>query len=1040
MAHSLPLKNIQEFKVLQERITSETSHDLPVIAVSNATCGRARGSAKIVAALREEIKKRNLKDKVVLKVTGCHGFCEAEPNVVILPKGIFYQKLKPEDVGEIIEETILNGRIVDRLLWIDPTNGEKVAHEKDMSFFGPQQRWVSGNNRLVDPTSIDDYIAIGGYQAFHKVLSGLSSEQVIDQVKKSGLRGRGGAGFSTGRKWEFCHEARGDIKYVVCNADEGDPGAYMDRSLLEGNPHCVLEGMLIGAFAIGAREGWMYVRNEYPLAVENVSIAIDKAREYGFLGDGILGTGFTFDIKVAKGAGAFVCGEETSLMASIEGRKGIPRQRPPFPVQKGLWGKPTNINNVETWANVPLIVSKGADWFAGIGTEKSKGTKIFSLVGKINNTGLVEVPMGITLREIVHDIGGGVPKGKKFKAVQTGGPSGGCIPAKLLDLPVDYERLAEAGSIMGSGGMIVMDEDTCMVDVAKYFMNFLRDESCGKCLSCREGTSRMYDILTDITEGRGTMEQLDLLEELAGVVRDASMCGLGQTAANPVFSTLRYFRDEYIAHIKYKKCPAVVCKGIISSPCQYLCPLGQDVPQYTALIAKGEFKEAIEVIRLTNPLPGVLARVCPRMCETKCRVQEGGRNSIAIRALKRFVSDYEVGEDSGQVTPYSVEYKEKVAIVGSGPAGLTCAYFLRQKGYETTVFEAASVPGGMLSLTIPEYRLPRSVVEYEINRIKACGVEIKTNTPVKSTKALFDQGFKAVFVATGAYESKKLGIVGEDADDVLDPIRLLRDVREGTDVQIGRKVGVVGGGNVAVDAARTALRLGADEVTIIYRRTRKEMPAENEEIDAAEEEGIKIEYLALPTKLIVKNGKIEGAECLRMRLGDADESGRCRPEPIKGSEFVVELDTFVPAITQEPDVSLIKDVPEIEVSKWNTIIVDSETLATPKSGVFAGGDVVSGPLTVTNAMASGKIASESIHSYLRTGKAERSYSVVKPSVDIEPIKMTDEELEKLPEMKRPSMPVLEVSQRSRNFDEVELGLTRDMAINEAKCCLRCDRG
>ncbi len=558
------ISSIDDFKELVSRRQAERQAETrPVLTVSAGTCGQARGSLKVVDALKKVIKKENLQDEVSIRVTGCHGFCEAEPNIIIYPQQIFYQKVDGRNAQAIITETILHNRVLENLLYMDPVTGEKFIQEKEIPFYRKQKRIVLGDNELIDPTEIDDYLSIGGYLSFVKVVSSMPPEQVIGEIKASGLRGRGGAGFPTGAKWDLARKARGDLKYIICNADEGDPGAYMDRSLLEGNPHRVLEGMLIGAYAIGAREGYVYVRDEYPLAVKHVSLAIEQARELGLLGDNILGTDFSFDLHIAKGAGAFVCGEETAMIASIEGRVGEPRQRPPFPVVKGLWGKSTTINNVETWGTVPIIIDKGAEWYARIGTNGSKGTKIFSLVGKINNTGLVEVPMGITLREIIFDIGGGIPDGKKFKAVQTGGPSGGCLPERLLDLPIDYESLTKAGSIMGSGGMIVMDEKTCMVDVAKYFLNFLRDESCGKCISCREGTQRMWEIVSDITQGRGKEEDIHLLEELALAVKDASLCGLGQTAANPVLSTLRYFKEEYEAHIKEKRCPAGVCKALI---------------------------------------------------------------------------------------------------------------------------------------------------------------------------------------------------------------------------------------------------------------------------------------------------------------------------------------------------------------------------------------------------------------------------------------------------------------------------------------------
>jgi NADH-quinone oxidoreductase subunit F len=561
-----PIK-INSIAGLKETIESERqkrkSERKPILTVSAGTCGQARGSLKVIEALRKAVHDKNLDNEVKIKVTGCHGFCEAEPNIIIHPQDVFYQHVQNKDADEIISDTILNNKIIDKLLYTDPVSKKPTQKEDEISFYKKQMRLVLGDNALLDPTEISDYLSIGGYSALAKVLSTMSPEKVIDTIKKSGLRGRGGAGFPTGGKWTLTRNAKGKKKYIICNADEGDPGAYMDRSLMEGNPHRVLEGMMIGAYAIGASEGYIYIRDEYPLALRHITRAIQQAEELGLLGEAILGTGFNLEIHISKGAGAFVCGEETALIASIEGRIGEPRQRPPFPAMRGLWKNPTNINNVETWGNIPLIINKGKDWFSQIGTDGSKGTKIFSLVGKINNTGLVEVPMGITLREVIFDIGGGIPGGKEFKAVQTGGPSGGCLPKDKLDLPIDYESLTEAGSIMGSGGMIVMDENTCMVDVSKYFLNFLRDESCGKCLSCREGTQRMWEIVTDITEGKGKPEDIDLLETLARAVKDASLCGLGQTAANPVLSTIRYFRDEYEAHVNEKRCPAGVCKELI---------------------------------------------------------------------------------------------------------------------------------------------------------------------------------------------------------------------------------------------------------------------------------------------------------------------------------------------------------------------------------------------------------------------------------------------------------------------------------------------
>jgi NADH-quinone oxidoreductase subunit F len=557
------IANLEELEKHREDIIAKWDSQKPCIAVCAGTGCAAFGARSVVDALENEIRQRGLEDKIEVLVTGCQGYCERGSIVVIRPKGIFYQKVKPEDVPEILETTLLKNKIIDRLLYKDEGTGEKIVCEKDIPFYKFQKRLIFGNNSLISPVSIGDYIRIGGYKALSKVVSGLKSDEVIDIVKKSGLRGRGGGGFSTGRKWESCRKAIDDVKYVIINADEGDPGAYMDRSLLEGNPHSVLEGVIIGAYAIGSHKGYIYVRSEYPLAVKHFTRALEQARDYGLLGENILGSGFNFDVIVARGGGAFVCGESTALMASIEGRPGEPRAKHIHTVEKGLWDKPTTLNNVETWANIPLIINKGWEWFAGIGTEKSKGTKIFSLVGKVNNTGLVEVPMGITLREIVYNIGGGIRNEKKFKAVQTGGPSGGCIPESLLDTPVDFDKLTEVGSMMGSGGMIVMDEDNCMVDIARYFIGFLRDESCGKCTPCREGLWQMYNILNDICEGKGKEEDIDTLEELAWTMGKGCLCQLGTTAANPLLTTLKYFRNEYDAHIKEKRCPAGVCKALI---------------------------------------------------------------------------------------------------------------------------------------------------------------------------------------------------------------------------------------------------------------------------------------------------------------------------------------------------------------------------------------------------------------------------------------------------------------------------------------------
>jgi NADH-quinone oxidoreductase subunit F len=1033
------INSLSDLENFRESIMSSRQNGGRLISVSGWGCTAGR-SSEVIEAFEKEIAARELGSQVETRQTGCLGFCAREPIVVIHPQEIFYQEVRQEDAAEIVERTIMANQIVERLLYIDPVTGQQAISESDIPFYQKQKRIILGNNSRIDPTSINDYLSVGGYSALARVFTSMSPDDIIEAVKQSGLRGRGGAGFPTGRKWEFCRKASGDYKFVICNADEGDPGAYMDRAILEGNPHSVLEGMLIGAYAIGANEGFIYVRDEYPLAVKCLEIAIAKAKEYGLLGRDILGSGFNFSLKLSRGGGAFVCGEETALILSIEGNLGEPRQRPPFPAQQGLWRRPTNINNVETWASVPHIINNGADWFASIGTENSKGTKVFSLVGKINNTGLVEVPMGTRLHDIVFGIGGGIPGGNCFKAVQTGGPSGGCLPAVKLDLPVDYEQLAKAGAIMGSGGMIVMDERTCMVDVARYFLNFLKDESCGKCVACREGIERMLEILTKICEGEGQEGDLEILEEICHVVKDFALCALGSTAPNPVLSTLTYFRDEYEAHIKYKRCPAVVCKKIISSPCQHTCPLGTDVPAYLTLIAQGKISEAVEVIRMTNPLPVICGRVCHHPCEDKCTSGEGG-DPIAIKALKRFATDYvKTNGDSPKEERPKPKY-EKVAVIGSGPAGLTAGYDLARKGYRVTIFEAMPVPGGMLASAIPDYRLPKNLIEADIENIRKLGVEIKTNVSVGKDiliDELFQKEFRAIFIAVGAHENLKLGIPGEKAKGVLDPLQFLKDVKAGKKVRLGEKVGIIGGGNVAIDAARTARRLGK-EVTIFYRRTRTEMPANDEEITEAIQEGVKIDFLIAPTEILSRNGKLSALGCSRMRLEDIDGSGRRRPIPIKGSEFTVELDTIIPAIGQKPALPLFSDKDGIEITKGGVLAVDPETMATSRPGIFAGGDAVSGPATVTEAMASARVAAESIHRFLRGESLHREYSVTRPHVNIEPIKLTDKELDELLESQRPEMPTLPVADRLKSFTEVELGFSKEMAMAEARRCLRCDR-
>lgn len=793
--------------------------------------------------------------------------------------------------------------------------------------------------------------------------------------------------------------------------------------------------MLIGARAIGSEQGYIYIRNEYPLALNRIQTAIDHAREYGLLGEDILGSGFNFDVKVIRGAGAFVCGEETSLIASVEGRMAEPRPRPPYPSECGLWGKPTNINNVETWANVPVIINRGAKWYSSIGTKLSKGTKVFSVVGKVKNTGLVEVPMGVTLGDIIFDICGGIRNDRKFKAVQIGGPSGGCIPKELLNLPVDYEKLNEAGAMMGSGGMVVTDENTCMVDMAHFFLNFVKDECCGKCTPCREGIPRMIEMLEKIKEGRADMDVISNLEELAGVIKDTALCGLGKTAPNPVITTLRYFKNEYIEHIKQKRCSAGVCTHLVSSPCHHTCPIETEASSYVGLVAHGKFQEALDLNRLYNPLPAVCSRVCHHPCEDRCRSGEIG-DGIAVRSLKRFITDYERNNGGPpRVRPVTKKH-EKVAIVGSGPAGLMAGWELGKRGYDVTIFESESVPGGMLAWGIPDYRLPKDILFDEIKSITNLGVKIRTSTRIGKDIQLEDlknNGYKAIFIATGSPVNMKMGIPGEETSGVIDPIEFLKTYNLEKRAEIGNKVAVVGGGNTAIDAARTAWRLGAD-VTLLYRRTKQEMPAIGEEIDEALKEGIRMEFLTLPVSALSDNGRIQKVKCQRMELKEFDKSGRRTPVIIEGSDFDIQIDTFIPAIGQQPDLGFLNGNGNLRTTKWNTLEVDPESLMTNIPGIFAGGDVVSGPATVLEAMRHGKMAAGSIHRFLRGDSQVRDYKPTESRFEIPPVEMDAEE----EEYPRPEMPKLSIEDRRGNFKEVELGFNEEQAVKEARRCFRCD--
>jgi NADH-quinone oxidoreductase subunit F len=1027
------------FRDLQRRIIEEHDWHVPRIVIPAGTCGQASGANDLIRVAKREMLARQLVGKVQLRVTGCHGYCQLEPSVLVVPSGTFYPRVDMAGMARIVE-AVARDEVLEDLLYLDETTGRRIRRQADVPFFRYQTRNVLSRNERADPIRIVHYIREGGYAALATVLERGDPGRVLDSVKASGLRGRGGAGFPVGLKWEMLAGQNSDRRrFLVCNADEGDPGAYMDRSILEGTPHSVVEGMIIGAFATGASEGIIYVRAEYPLAIKHLLIALRQARGLGLIGPDIMGTGFSFDIELVKGAGAFVCGEETALIRSIEGKVGEPRQRPPYPVERGIDGMPTAINNVETWANVPLVIDQGGAAFAALGTPTSAGTKIFSLVGRVRNTGLVEVPMGVSIATILNDIGGGPSGTAPIKAVQTGGPSGGCIPAEQFDLPIDYESLKSVGSIMGSGGMIVMDADTCMVDVARYFMGFLKDESCGKCFTCRKGTQRMYELLDDICCGRATPDHLGLLHELAEVVKDTSMCGLGRSAPNPVLSTLRYFPEEYRRHIEDKRCDAFVCEQLVGAPCAAACPVDTEAWRYVAHIQRGELEQAYSVIREANPFPSVCARVCHQPCEPRCRAGRAGGDPVAIRALKRFVTDQ---ADPRSYTPARSPRRDgpPVAVIGSGPAGLTAAHYLSLRGHQVTVIEKEAEPGGMLFSAIPPYRLPREVIKREVDALLDENIRVRCNTALGrdvTVDGLLEEGFGAIFVAIGAHESIPLGLPGEELPGVIPSIQFLKAFNIHGQALARGHVGVVGGGNSAVDAARVALRQpGVERVTILYRRTRAEMPAFADEVDAALEEGVRLETLVTPRKIRQRAGRLSGLACVRNRLGERDASGRRRPVPIEDDAFQIPLDTLIVAISEgsDTDCLAVAGANRVEVDEGARIVrVDRDTLRTNRPEVFAGGDVTTGPSTVIAAIAAGKRAAIMIDRYLGGQELTQPSPLRLPSHYVPPHSPADQ---------TPAARVhpgrIAASDRREAFDEVELTFTLEQARAEAARCLRCD--
>jgi len=1042
------IQDIGVFNAVREAGLAKLMPAVPRIAVGMGTCGRGNGAEELFHALHDAVGQSG--QDVMITGVGCFGACHREPLVTVYTPGaplVVLHNVRSQDAPRILESVFTRVMPPDLIYckieeWDHITaqlrygqGYPEIPFWHGISFFQGQKKIVLRNCGLINPEDIEEYIAVGGYQTLYKVLIDGKPDAVIEQIKAARLRGRGGAGFLTGNKWDFLAKAQGDTKFIICNADEGDPGAYMNRNEIEGDPHALLEGMVIGAYATGGTHGIIYVRAEYPLAVRRLSQAIEQARHYGLLGQNILNRGFNFDIELVQGAGAFVCGEETALIASLEDSAGRPRPRPPYPAQRGLWEKPTNINNVETWFNVAPIVARGAGWFAETGSPKSPGTKVFSLVGKVQNTGLVEMPLGTPLRRFIYDIGEGAPNGRRIKAVQTGGPSGGCIPPEMFDTPVDYESLMQIGSIMGSGGMVAMDEDNCMVDVARYFIEFTHSESCGKCVPCRVGLNKVFHILDDITHGSGTQHQVGVLNELGRMIRETALCGLGQSAPNPVLTTMRHFREEYDDHILARRCRAGVCQELAVSPCENSCPLRMNIPRFLELFHENRLEDAFESVILDNPLPASTGRICQHPCDNRCR-RQAFDEAVNIRQVHRHIADVVMDGELFEPMVQRVLARKlaatgrRIAVAGAGPTGLTAAFYLSLLGHHVTLFDDHDEAGGMLRYAIPEYRLPKSVLRRELEIIERLGVTMNMKTRIGADISLNELAsrFDAVFLSIGTWKESWLFLPGTELKGVQPALPFLESAVMHSATRHARRAGIIGGGNAAIDSARTLLRMGA-EVTIFYRRERKDMPAIDEEILAAEEEGVKFVFLAAPHRIIGDaKGCVKALEVVKTRLGEYDSSGRRRPIPTDQVQRF-DCDEIILAVGETFDLDFCR-ASGLELREEGTIKADRFTYSTSRPFFYAGGDVITGASNVSNAMAAGKQAARAMDESLM---GEPRWDQIFRDLEYNHSVAGEASLSR-----RHLARSLAPSVRIHSQDEVVSGLDTAETADECRRCLRCD--